>query len=102
MMGASVRATRQLLDAITGFRTAYTADDRFREAIKDLDKIEEQIEKLVPAAADRVDDAADEPPPRTLPDANTRARDVFRRDRGTRMRQERDQPVHGETEFKNP
>lgn len=79
----TVRVSRQLLDAITGFRTAYEADPKFKTVLAGLDQAEQQIETLVPGAADRAPDAADGPV-RSLPAAAAKARALLK-DRRTQQ-----------------
>lgn len=61
-MSTTVRVSRQLLDAITGFRDTYKDDKNFTDVLKALDGAEEDVEKLVPDAADTTADAADQTP----------------------------------------
>lgn len=74
----SVRATRQLLDAIQGFRDAYQTDKAFAGVLKMLDDAEEQAEKLVPAAVSSGDP---DDQPKTLPAAAVKARQMLKQQR---------------------
>lgn len=93
-MDQTARVSRQLLDAIAGFRSAYQADPKFKTILADLSDAEEKVETLVPAAADTTADAADSTPARTLPEAAAKTRALLK---GQRTRQQQEAAESGES-----
>lgn len=61
-MSTTVRVSRQLLDAIEGFRETYKDDKNFTDVLKALNGVEQDVEKLVPDTADKTADGADRTP----------------------------------------